>query len=340
METAQLLCALCAAKGGSGAESTAAQTALSLTGLPGGQVDALGNAWVTFGAENGPHLLLEAHIDQIGMIVTHIDKDGFVRFAPCGGLDVRTLPGSPVEIYAQGASEPLPGVVSSVPPHLNQNGTKELPDMADLAVDAGLLKEEAEKRIHPGDRMFLRYTPKTLLGTRVVSGALDDRAGGASLILCAQMLKDVPLSCRVTLLFATREEVGGQGAKTAAFGLSPDAAICVDVGFADQPGAKPAATKPLGSGAMIGTAPILNRAMVGRLASLAEREGIPYTWDVMGGSTGTDCDEVAVTKSGVPTALLSIPQRSMHTAAEIVDTKDVEAVARLMAAYAKEVHNA
>lgn len=74
METAQLLCALCAAKGGSGAESTAAQTALSLTGLPGGQVDALGNAWVTFGAENGPHLLLEAHIDQIGMIVTHITR--------------------------------------------------------------------------------------------------------------------------------------------------------------------------------------------------------------------------------------------------------------------------
>lgn len=338
MTTEEILMELCAAPGGSGNEQGAAQKALDLTGFPGGQLDALGNASVTFGDLSAQtHLLLEAHIDQIGLIVTHIEKKGFVRFAACGGVDARTLPGNPVTVWASGAKEPLMGVIGSVPPHLNKDGTDKVPDIADMAIDLGLPEEIVREQVHPGDRVFPFYTPRKLAGTRMTSAALDNRAGVATLVRCAHLLAKETLHCRITLLFATREEVGGQGARTGAFALEPDQAICVDVGFAAQPGVPEAESKPLGSGAMIGVAPVLDRTMTRRLAALAKQHEIPYTWDVMGNETGTDGDGIAGVRGGVRTALVSVPERYMHTAAEVVEMQDVEAVAQLLAAYGKEL---
>lgn len=339
MTTTELLTALCGSLGGSGDEEAPVQKALSIFG--GGETDALGNGSASFGSGDAaaPHIVLEAHMDQVGLVVTHVDEAGFVRFSPCGGADIRTLPGCPVQVFASGAGAPggpLPGVVGSVPPHLQKDGPKQVPAVEEMAVDLGLAAEDVRAWVRPGDRAFQSYRPQVLQNGRFTSGALDNRAGAAALLRCARLLREAPLACRVTLLFTTREEVGGQGAVAAAFAAQPDAAICVDVGFGTQPGVKPEQSSPLGGGAMIGAAPILDRAMGRRLAALARAEQIPYAWDVMGGDTGTNSDALATTHSGVRTALLSIPLRNMHTPAEVIDPADVDAVARLLAAYVRD----
>lgn len=335
MQMEKIIKTLCAAVGTSGDESAPVKAALHLTGLPNGKIDALGNGSVTLGDQNAKtHILLEAHMDQVGMVITSVDEHGFLHFANCGGADARVMPGCPVHIYASETAEPLLGVVGSVPPHLNKGGTDKVPEVEDMTIDLGLPAAKAKVQVRPGDRAVPVYEPKMLLGTRCASAALDDRSGAAAVVRCAQLLQKSNLSgVKVTCLFSTREEVGGQGARTAAFAAEADQAICVDVSFGVQPGVKPEVSHKVGGGVMIGTAPILSHAMGRKLAKLAERESISYKWDVMGGSTGTNCDEVAIARGGVKTALISIPERSMHTPAEVVDLQDVEDTARLMAAY-------
>lgn len=326
---------LCAEAGTSGDETAAVHAALQLTGLSGGKVDTLGNGTVTLGDEDAQHhILLEAHMDQIGLTVTAVDKDGFLHFACCGGSDLRVMPGCPVYVFASGAAEPLLGVIGSIPPHLNRDGVEKVPEAEDMTIDLGLPALKAKEQVCPGDRAVPLYHPKKLLGSRYTSAALDDRAGAAAVVRCAQILRNADLSgCKVTFLFSTREEVGGQGASTAAYTADADEAICVDVGFGAQPDVKMEVSHPLGGGVMIGVAPILDRGMGKKLAKLAELASISYKWDVMGGSTGTNSDEIAATRGGIKTALLSIPECSMHTPAEVVDLNDVEDTARLMASY-------
>lgn len=280
------------------------------------------------------HVLLDAHLDQIGMVVTEIDKDGFLMIDRCGGIDRRTLPGSAVTIYGK---EILRGIICNTPPHLSSGGQDKVPAVDKLAVDVGLTHDEAEELVQPGDRISIAFEQQKLLNHRISSASLDDRAGCAALIRCAQLLADKPLDCECTILLSTREEVGGQGAKTGTFGVNPTQAIAVDVSFAKQPGVPSAKCGTLGGGPMIGAAPILDKSMRTKLVQLAKQLKIPYEHDVMGGSTGTNSDGIACTRAGVRTALISIPLRYMHTPVEVIDVQDVEHTARLMAAYIQEV---
>ena len=157
------------------------------------------------------------------------------------------------------------------------------------------------------------------------------------MIRCAQLLQETTLSCRVTVLLSTREEVGSQGAETAAFREEPDMAIAVDVSFADQPGVPSHKCGKLSEGPMIGVSPVLDKNITETLKRLAKENEIPFQLEVMGGTTGTNADEINVTRGGVPCGLVSIPQRNMHTPAEICDHKDIENVARLLAAFIREV---
>lgn len=339
MEIEEITKTLCVAVGTSGDESEPVRAALRMTGLPGGTVDVLGNGFITLGNPDAPHhILLEAHMDQIGLTVTSVEEHGFLHFAQCGGVDVRVLPGCPVRVYASGSAEPLTGVVGSIPPRKVSRDADKLPDMEDMTIDLGLSAQKVKALVCPGDRVVPVYQPQKLLGERITSAALDNRAGAASVVRAAQILSHVNLSeWQVSFLFSTREEIGGQGAHTAAYTADAEQAICVDVGFAVQPDVKPEVSHPLGGGVMIGTAPILDRAMGRKLAKLAQQASISYKWDVMGGSTGTNSDEIAISRGGVRTALLSIPERSMHTPAEIVDLQDIEDTACLMAAYVCDV---
>ena len=175
-----------------------------------------------------------------------------------------------------------------------------------------------------------------MTGSRVTSKALDDRAGVAAVLHCLELLKDAALSWDVAAAFAVQEELGCRGSAAAAYALQPDRAIAVDVSFALTPDANPAKCGKLGGGPMVGYAPGLDYAMCRRLEDVAKQAGIPCQQEVMGGDTGTDADSISAARAGVPTALLSIPLRYMHTPVEMVDLRDVENVGKLMAEYIKK----
>ena len=330
-ELKQMLFRLCGADGVSGDESDAAVAAAKE--FPAGtelKTDRLGNLTASLGPEKAKtRVLLDAHLDQIGLIVTGIDEAGFLRVDKCGGTDRRVLPGAAVWVLGK---ERVGGVIS-VPPASDGGDEEKIPEPDRMAVEIGCTKKEAEKLVRPGNRVVFRAQPRSLLGTRVTAPGLDDRASVAALIRCAQMLQKKPPRCRVIFQLSTREEVGGQGAVTGAYRADPTQAVAVDVSFAQQPGVEPEKSWKLGGGPMIGFAPILDRAMGEELVKLAQESGMPYKRDVMGGETGTNGDAVAVTRAGVRTGLLSIPVRYMHTPAEVVDLRDIENTAKLLASY-------
>lgn len=327
-----LLRRLCGAQGSSGDENDVAQVVKKEL-APYGEVtiDQNGNVIASIGNPfASKHILLDAHLDQIGLVVTHIDDEGFIKAASCGGMDQRVLIGSRVKLYGK---QEIPGIVCCMPPHLTKGGEDQVPTVEQLAIDTGLPGDTVKNLIRPGDRILFASPLQKLLGQRVTSPALDNRAGVASLIRCAQLLSGQVLSCHVSFLCSAQEETGGAGAKTASYALNPDEAIMVDVSFGEQPGVSPEKSAKLGEGTMIGIAPTLSKEVSDRLLSLAKETSIPYQLEVMGGSTGTNADEVSTARGGVPSGLLSIPLRNMHTQAELIDLRDIESTARLLAEY-------
>ena len=298
------------------------------------QTDRLGNVWGILPSNDpdAPTLLLEAHIDEIGFTVTHVDERGFLRVAPCGGVDNRALSAAPVTILS---TPPCNGVFCAVPIHLSKDDTP-LPEITERAIDVGMSGEQAKEQIPLGTRAVFAPRFEELLNERVCSKALDNRAGVASILYALSLLKEQALPFNLVVAFCVQEELGLRGAKTAAYGIRPDAAIVVDVSFAHTPDADKTSCGILGSGVMLGISPVLDVTMTDSLRSLAETHNIPFQCEVMGGNTGTNADTVGLTANGIPTALLSVPLRYMHTPAEVVSLQDVQSVARLIAAFAVE----
>ena len=336
MDTKQLLLDFSALTGVSGREDAAAAYAADLLASYGTVTHSpLGSVIcrVQEPVAGAPHLLLEAHMDEIGMIVTFIDDNGFLKVASCGRMDARTLSAAPVWVHTRDGK--LPGVVCSVPPHLSVGQHTKTPAVTDIAIDIGLDGNNARQRVQPGDRITLAV-PARLLGQSedLVSGkALDDRAGCVAHLKALDYLAGQYPAIGLTVAFTSLEEVGGMGAKTAAYAINPTHALSIDVSFALTPDAARTDCGLLGAGPMIGFAPILSDSLSRQLATLAEENDIPYQREVMSGRTGTNVDQIAVTRGGVISALLSIPQKYMHTPIEVVSVTDVENTARLVATY-------
>lgn len=333
-EISVLLKKLCAADGVSGAENKAAAVAAELLGkyMPV-SIDPLGSITGTMGSGE-MHILLDAHLDQIGLIVTAIDEDGFLKVTKCGGADIRVLAAAEVTVHGK---EKLFGVITSTPPHLSTpDDSGKAKDFDDIAVDIGMNKETAEKYVSLGDRITFNGEFVPLAGNRVSSPSIDDRAGIAVILRCLEILEGRELNCKISVCFSVQEETGGSGAQTAAFAAQADEAIAVDVSFASAPNVSSEKYAALGGGAMIGYAPSLDYEMSRKLSLIAENKNIPNQPEVMGGKTGTNCDEIQVAGKGVKTALISIPLRNMHTAVEVCDLEDIENAARLMAEYITE----
>jgi len=332
----QLVFRLCSASGLSGDEHRAAQVALEeLSKYSQVSIDTMGNVIAKLGDQSAKtQLMLDAHIDQIGLVVTGITDHGFLNIANCGGVDRRILPGSHVTVYGK---EILHGIVCCLPPHLVEGGSEKIVPIDKMAIDVGLNVEKAKKLVELGAHIIVNGEPRALIGSRVTAAALDDRAGVAALIRCVELLKGTKLNCGLTILLSGREETGEQGAKTGAYTIHPTEAIMVDVSFAEQPQVPEYKCGRLSEGPMIGIAPSLNSAMTHKLIAIAKEQNIPCQFEVMGGETGTNADAVGTTREGVRTAMLSIPLRYMHTPVEVIDLADVEHTAKLLAEYIKGV---
>ena len=325
METKELLRTLSEAVGVAGLEGGAVECAKrlaepyvrKLTTDPSGNLIA--EVWP---AQQGqPHILLDAHIDEIGMIVTSVEENGFLHVSNCGGVDRKVLLAQEVVIHGK---EELVGVIASKP------------EMDEILIDTGLSTERVKQLISPGDRVTVQGCFRELLGDRVSGKALDDRAGVAALIKAAELLQGEPCSCGLTLLLSTQEETGTRGATTGGFAVQPDIALSVDVSFALTSDAPEHKCGKMGEGAMIGVSPTLDAGITNQLIEIAERCGIPHQLEVMGGETSTNADVISLAGSGVKTGLCSIPLRYMHTPIETIAVADVDAVARLLAEFVRE----
>lgn len=294
------------------------------------ETDSFGNFVASIDG-NGKTFLLDAHSDRIGLVVTSIEDGGFLRVAKCGGMDARVLAAQDVTVWG---TKPVYGVITSTPPHLSGGeDEKKAVDFDKILVDVGMSKENAKKYISLGDRITVRCPSGELLNDRVFGAALDNRAGCAVIIRAAELIAEAENHPTVKLLFSVQEETGGDGAVTGGYNITADECISVDVSFADAPDMPSEKCGRLGKGPMIGVAPVLNYAMSVKLQSIAKEKDIPYQLELMGDSTGTNADHIAVSKGGIKTGLVSIPQRNMHTGVEIIDVKDVESSAQLIAEY-------
>ena len=334
MEIKQVLEKFCICGAPSGAESeiyTAAAQVMEPYGTC--KTDKRGN-FICTKEGDGTHYLLDAHMDQIGLVVTAIEENGFLKVDKVGGMDRRILPSLEVVVLGR---EPVYGVISCKPPHLTDESEKnKAAKFEDICIDTGLSNKSLKEKVSLGDKVVLKPYFGEMLGGNVTGTAIDDRAGMAILAKTMELLKKNGATSKITTVFSVGEEVGGKGAGNASFYTEAEEAIAVDVSFASQPevdGAHKNATMPLGGGAFIGTAPILSKQMTDDFIAVAKKENIPYRVEVMGGRTGTNADEIASVGYGTKTITVSPPIRNMHTDVEVVHLDDLEQCARLIATY-------
>lgn len=331
MNIKELCFSLSSKNGTSGDETNAAIYAKELLSeYMNAEIDTLGNVVGTMG-EGDIHILLDAHIDEIGLVVRHIDDKGFLLVDKVGGPDLRVLTGAEVVVHGK---KDLFGVISSVPPHLQKGDNKnDTVDLKTMAVDIGYGKEKAVELVEVGDRITLKAQQLELIGDKIVSPALDDRCCMAVILRALELTKNKLDHIKLSVLFSSQEETNGSGAKTGSFSLMPDYAIALDVGFGDDPYTDKTQTIALGKGPSIGISPTLDREFTKELKELCKDKNIPYQHDVMGGRTGTNADSINNTGRGIKTALLSVPLRYMHTCCEVASVDDLENAAKALAEY-------
>ncbi len=294
--------------------------------------DALGNIiGLKRGAPGEWSLLLAAHMDEVGLMVSRI-RGGFLQWAPIGSLDRRTLLGQEVVVHGR---RDLSGVVGSKPPHiLSAEDRTRVPPADEMLIDVGLLPEEVEALVQVGDPITLRGGFRELREGYVSGRALDDRCGVPAIIDALKRLGRRRHTWNVYAMATVQEEVGLRGSGVGAYGLGANLAVAVDATFGRTPGVTEASAYPLGEGPTIAWGPNFHPQLFDRLVEVAEAEEIPYQVEPIPGRSGTDAWAIQVSREGVPCALVSPPLRNMHTPVETVCIKDVERTARLLAAFA------
>ncbi len=282
------------------------------------------------------NFMLDAHVDEIGMIVTWIDDEGFLKVSPVGGFDRSLLLAAQVAVHTKEGT--LPGVICSIPPHL-QSGEAKNPKFEEIYIDIGYNKEEAQKRVSPGDMVTFVTPTREMHGGFITGKAIDNRSSCAAVMRAAELLKDEKGGWGLSVTLTTREEVGGMGAQTAAYTVDPTHAVTVDVGFGHTPDCKKEQCGQFGKGPIVAFGALLDSEVSRTLVQVAKEEGIPYQTEAMGGGTGTNADAILIARGGVKTGILSIPQGYMHTPVEKILVEDIENTARLLAAYVKKEGN-
>jgi putative aminopeptidase FrvX len=334
VEIVPLLKSLSEASGVSGYEDEVRDVVREVFGALSDEVraDAMGNliALKRGSGEMEPRrrIMLAGHMDEIGLMVTVLDK-GFLRFTQVGGFDVRTLMGQEVVVHGR---RDLIGVIGSRPPHVLSPEEREKPvPMDDLFIDVGLSPDALQQAARVGDLITIRR-PFIELQNDLVSGkAFDDRAAVAAIAVCLDTLTTLHHRWDVYGVATVQEEVGLRGAFTSTYGIAPDVGVAIDVGFGKQPGVSEEYSIDMGKGPALAVGPNIHPALYQAIKRTAKEHEIPIQIEVTSGGTGTDANAMQITREGIPTALLSIPTRNMHTPIETMSVKDVVRTGRLLA---------
>lgn len=282
------------------------------------------------GAEPRPSILVAAHMDAIGMMVTNI-VDGLLYFTEIGGIDPRILPGQQVIVHGRQA---LPGVVVQPPAALlPPEAHSGVVPMKYLLIDTGLLPQEVNRKVRVGDLVSFAQAPLDTAGDTLVGHTLDNRASVAVLTHCLKMLQKRPHHWDVWAVASAQEEETLGGAYTSTFQLHPSLAVAVDVTFAASPGSPAHQTYPLGKGPTLGWGPNVHPSLFNAFKELAESLEIPYAVEVIPRHSGTDAYAMQVVAEGVPSMVIGIPLRYMHTPVEMVSLKDIERAGRWLAEF-------
>ncbi len=279
------------------------------------------------GKPGAKKLLLDAHLDEIGFIVTEI-TEGFLKFAALGGVDPRVLPGQPVAVLAE---KHLTGVIDCLPPHvLTAEQREQAVQIKDLYIDLGLSQEEAEKQVPVGTPGIFMEEIIQLQGDNLTCRALDDRLCAAVLLKTLEELQGEDLPMDVEVMLSTQEEVGSRGAKPGIWSADPDWCIACDVTFARTPDCSEPGAFKAGSGCTIGVGPNCTRSITDALIGTAKDKEIPYSVEVMPGNSGTNGWAMQVSRQGVATAIVSVPIKYMHSQVETARLCDAEAAVKLL----------
>lgn len=281
-----------------------------------------------------PTIMIAAHMDAIGLMVKKIEN-GLLWVTTVGGIDPRILPGQFVSVHG---NKQIPGLVQVVPDRLVNNQTSsKAPTKDKLFVDTGLDEKELVKYIKPGDLISFAQEPFELAGGYVAGHSLDNRASVAALTICLEEIKNYNLNCNVVAAATVQEEVRAPGAATSAFMVRPDLAFAVDVTFAKGPGSNDYRSFPFGQGPAIGLGANNHPAITKRITSLAEELDIPHFIEAMPVSSGTDGMAMQITANGIPTQVLGMSLRYMHTSVEMACLKDIYRTGRLLASFITEL---
>ena len=301
--------------------------------------DRMGNSFATLNVGGTPKVMLAGHIDEIGLMITHVDEQGLLRFTGVGGWDPQVLVGQRVLVQTKDGE--VPGVIGKKAIHVMEaEERKKVSEIKSLWIDIGAKDgDEAKEKVRVGDVAVVDQDLIELPNYRIASRSLDNRMGAFVVLEALRLLSgEDGLVAEVVAVASVQEEIGLYGARGAAFGLDPDAAIAVDVTHAtDTPGISKNehGDHSLGSGPAITRATNLSPVVTDGLIDAAESEDIAYTLAADSRSTSTDADAIQFQRKGIATGLVSVPNRYMHSPNEIVDLEDLTNCARLIAAYVK-----
>ena len=330
-ETIKILSAFCAP---SGCESPVSSWIMEQVAPYCDEVhtDIMGNviAVQKCGKENAQRVMMDAHMDEVGLIVTGIEK-GFLHFGAIGGVDARILPATQVKVLTD---PPIFGVIDTMPPHALSAEEMDKPIAMDkLTIDIGMTQEDAEAAVALGTTVSYYVEPVEMGKYKLAGKSLDDRACDAIIMDIMKNLHGKKLDVDIYYQFSTQEEVGTRGAIPGCFSIDPDYAIVMDVTHAKTPDEKGLEIMDLGKGPAIGIGPNMCYPMTKSLEETAKTQDIPYQMEVIPGHSGTNGWPIQISRGGVATAIVSLPLRYMHTPHEVMDLRDAENTVRLVTAY-------
>ena len=285
------------------------------------------------GKENAPKIMIDCHFDEVGLMVTGVNDGGFLSITNVGGVDSKILQSSEVIVYGE---REIYGVVSSTPSHLTKpNDAKKAKEISSLVVDTGLTKEELERIAPVGTPIGFKGKYSELIGGRLAGKSFDDKACGACVVDALSRVKKEELAGDIYFVFSTREEIGGAGAATSAYGIFPDYALATDVTFAWVAEVTDKKWSSMGTGIALSVSAVTDRKLTLASRKICDENGIKYTLRAEPNDTGTNANRIAVAYCGIPTVLASLPLRNMHTANEIISLDDAQALSDFVCEFVK-----